>query len=50
MEKQKEQQEKTIELCIGMCTDYLLGKGPTDDALVSNLRLIADKLEELFKK
>lgn len=37
-----------LRTLIGMATDTLLGRGPSPRALISNLRIVADHLEEML--
>ena len=40
--------DKYVQLVAGMATDMMLGMGPTPEAFVNNLRLIADQMEDLL--
>lgn len=40
--------KKYVDLLLGMATDEKLERGPTKAAFIQNLRLIADKMEELL--
>lgn len=39
-----------VRCVTGMGTDELLGRGPTKEAFIENLRLIADQMEALLKE
>jgi hypothetical protein len=46
MDKLTGEKAKLVELVLVMSSDYLIGQGPNDAAYISNLRMIAGKLEQ----